>query len=73
MALYQAIITKDRPPLADGESIESWMTVQFTCATDPWTLEQGKAINDAFKQSYDIDLRENGVLNRMLVRVEEIK
>jgi len=72
MALYQATITKDRP-LADGEFIESWMTVQFTCTTDPWTLEQGKPINDAFRQSYDIDLRENGVLNRMIVRVEKVK
>lgn len=72
MALYKATITQKRG-LQGGVFIEPGMTVTFPCVGNPWTINQGNDINQAFIRIYGIDLKKLGVLNRLIVNVEEVR
>lgn len=72
MPLYKATITQKRG-LHGGVFIEPGMTALFPCIGNPWSHNQGNDINNAFILVYGIDLKKHGVLNRVLVSVEEVK
>lgn len=70
MALYRATITQKRG-LHGGQFIEKGMTVNFSCAGNTWSHNQGNDINQALIRIYGINLKAYGMLNRTIVEVKE--
>lgn len=72
MALFRATITQKRG-LHGGQFIEPGMIVTFPCIGNPWAINQGNDINNAFIRVFGIDLKKHGMLNRTIVNVEEVR